>query len=190
MGVEDKTRRDGIDLGTRLRRVGHRLMNPHPAVAAVVVLVSGVLTALALATGHAESPWAIAVYPFACYGLALVVRGAMPVVRWVRSQVMGHELSRRYVTDMELRTRVEVHVSLVVDGLYGLFMLGSGVFSQSLWFGATGVYYLVLTLLHAELVRCLHRGGEASPAVCARLGAAPGCCWCSTWPIAAWWPRW
>lgn len=140
------------------RRLGHRLLNPHPAVGAVVVVASGLLTVLALATGNARSLWALLVYPFACYALVLVVRGAVLGVRWARSQVMAYELSRRYATDMEFRTRVEVHASLVIDGLYGLFMLGSGLLGWSLWFGATGLYYLVLTLLHGELVRSLHRG--------------------------------
>lgn len=141
------------------RRLGHRLLNPHPVVGAVVVVASGLLTALALATENAKSPWALLVYPFVCYALVLVVRGAVLGARWARCRVMACELSRRYATDMEFRTRIEVHVSLVVDGLYGLFMLGSGLLGRSLWFGATGLYYLVLTLLHTELVRSLHRGG-------------------------------
>lgn len=148
---------------TRLRPVAARVMvhadafmNPHPVAAALLVVASAAAVAWILAGGQGSNPLAIPVYVVACYAIALLVKGGIWAAARVRSELLGHELSRRYVTDLEFRTGIEVHVLLVVDGVYGMFLMAEGVVLGSFWFGATGAYYLILTVLHLVLVRSLY----------------------------------
>lgn len=70
-------------------------------------------------------------------------------------------LLRRYSADLTFRGWVSLLLSTAINSLYALFKLGTGIYYRSLWFGAVGLYYLLLAGTRAYLL-LKSRGQEQS----------------------------
>ena len=62
--------------------------------------------------------------------------------------------------DYAQRSRYILHLSLTVNMLYAIFKLGTGIYFQSFWMGALGIYYAVLAGLRFFLLRAIHRPSD------------------------------
>ncbi len=69
------------------------------------------------------------------------------------------------LAEEETRARAALHLSLWANLLYALFKLAASVWYRSLWLGAIGVYYAVLSLLRFLLLRERLDRGDA-PRAC------------------------
>lgn len=103
-----------------------------------------------------QSPVAYFVYSLSAYGLVLWIVRSIGVAKQVKIAVYAHPWGHRYMTDVLLRGRISLHIAIVVHWGYGLFKLGTGIYYDSFWFGAMGVYYLILTGIRALLLRSIY----------------------------------
>lgn len=100
-----------------------------------------------------ESAAAYPVYLLSAYTLFIWVIFTINIVKRVRAAIYGHHLGRRYMTDLSFRGHISLHTSTGINLFYSLLKLGAAIYTRSLWFGAIAVYYLILTLARALLLR-------------------------------------
>lgn len=122
---------------------------------AIVLLVSASAAALVyIFLNHLENhPLAYAAYPLAFYALCTLTVRIPALVRLCRRGLYTNRYSARYLTERELRMRVSLYSGTALNLAFGLFKLVIGILYRSTWFGAVGVYYMVLSLMRYLLLR-------------------------------------
>lgn len=99
-----------------------------------------------------ESAVAYVVYVCSAYTLTVWVIWCVGAVKRIRSAVYAHPFGRRYLTDLPFRGRLSLCSTTAINFCYAVFELGAALFSRSFWFGALGVYYLLLTAARGVLL--------------------------------------
>ncbi len=100
-----------------------------------------------------ESPVAYPVFLASALGLYYLVTLAVPLVRSIKPRLMQFGLIRRYYEDWTFNARVGLYRGMALNVLYAAFKLLTGLYFRSEWLIAIAVYYGVLILLKATLVR-------------------------------------
>lgn len=79
-------------------------------------------------------------------------------------QLKIHKLQRRQVTallkDRHIRMQISLYLGLLVNLVYAIFKLVTGIQYQSVWFVTVAVFYAVLSLMRFTLVRSVRRYGQ------------------------------
>ena len=151
-----------------MRQWLRRLFHPAGPVLAALAIVSTGLLIVSLG-GYTDNGVIIyGSYLLSSYALVAVCLWMPTVVTAARGRVRQRaaeitsrserlsELSGRY-SDDEARNRVALYLSLASNMLYAGFKLGASVWYRSLWLGAIGMYYAVLSLLRFILLRGARR---------------------------------
>ena len=58
---------------------------------------------------------------------------------------------KKYKEDHKLKYRISLFSSLILNIIYVIFKLVSGIFYQSLWFIAFAIYYMILVILRVNI---------------------------------------
>lgn len=143
----------------------YRALHPHPLVCALLAIASAVGLTYVFVNGLEESVPAYAVYVLSFYALCVLAAAAPSVFRACRARVYRNGTAARYLSDREYRMRVSLYAGTAISLAYAALKLLTGVYVHSTWFGAVGVYYMVLCILRYLLVRndrsARRREGEA-----------------------------
>lgn len=60
----------------------------------------------------------------------------------------------------ERRSQFGLNLSLVLNLVYAILKLGTGIYYHSFWMGALGIYYAVLAGLRFSLLRAIHKSND------------------------------
>lgn len=98
-----------------------------------------------------DSPIVYLIYSFSAYSLVILCAALQ---RWGRGvplpAVNRQPLVRRYRTDLVFKSHLSLYLSLLLNLLYAVFKLVSGIWYGSVWLITLGIYYLFLLCM-----RCL-----------------------------------
>lgn len=103
------------------------------------------------ANGLEDSPISYVLYTLSTYTLVVWCLPVPGFVRRLRELLYQNRLSRRYLTDLVFRGRLSLALSAGINTAFALFKLGTGVVYRSVWFGAVGIYYLLLAVMRILL---------------------------------------
>ena len=94
------------------------------------------------------------VYCASALGLHYIITGAiLPAVSVLKKILMRSRYIRRYCEDPIFNSRVILYRGLLINILYALFKLITGVYYRSTWMIAISVYYITLIILKGRLVQ-------------------------------------
>ena len=130
-----------------------RLFRLHPAVLIPLAGVAAALLIYVFTHGMEQSALAYAAYPLSAYALTAVIVTAIPGIRRAKDYVRGSRRISAYMADREKRMRSSLRRGLFINVAYAAVKFGTGVYLNSVWFGAVGVYYMVLSVIRFLLVR-------------------------------------
>lgn len=145
------------------RRLGRRLLFPHPAIVAVSVPAAAALLAGTFLLWGEEHPLAYVAYGFSAYALVIFCASFVPLGRAAYAQAQRVPFVRRFLCDVPFRAKVTLHASLAVNLVYAGMNAVSGVRGRSVWFATLAVYYLFLAVMRFSLVRYTRRAGADLP---------------------------
>ena len=166
------------------RRLGRRLLYPHPAVVALCVPAGAAGLAYVFLIAGSDSPAAYPLYLFSAYALTILCAGTVRAAGRLAARARQVPLVRRLLTDLPFRARAGLYASLVVNLLYAGMNAAAGLRGRSVWAATLAVYYLLLAVMRFSLARYARR---------ADFGAGwGGGCFTPTrrwwrWPWPAWW---
>lgn len=122
-----------------------------PAFAAVIyVLVKNI-----------SGPLAYISYLASAYALVILGLGFPGIVRsahrWIENHplmkmILGAPFGRRYVEDVKFRTEVSLGIGFIINLLYIVMKMVSGIYYRSTWFIALAVYYTLLAVMRFLLL--------------------------------------
>lgn len=160
------------------KRIGKKLLFPPAWLMVILTLVSAAGLAAVFLNGWDMSPIAYILYAVAFYTLCVVCAFCTVVLpkrqKQIREKIIANPLGNRYLTDRVFRTKVSLHLSLVVNLLYVAVNVLSWYLYRSWWFVCLAVYYVILSVMRFLLVRYV-RLNTIGDNRCGELRAAISC---------------
>lgn len=140
-----------------------RLLTPPVWLMILLILASAAALVAVFLKGWEETVGAYVTYVLSFYTLAVTVLycvGVFPnCYRSVKQKVYGTEFGGRYMTDVVFKTHVSLYRSLVINLLYVVLNLVSGLLYKSVWFTILAVYYIILSVMRFLLARFVRGTG-------------------------------
>ena len=137
----------------KFKQMAMRLLFPHKAVVWLLVIISAAALIYVFTNGLENTLIAYITYPLSFYALCTVVARIPDLCKRSREAISSHPHAAKYFTEQDLRIRRSLHRSTVLNLAFGLFKVILGIVYRSFWFGAVGIYYMVLCLTRYLLIR-------------------------------------
>lgn len=132
------------------KRMGRRLLFPHPLVAALLVLLAA--TGLIYAFTLPESDiLRIPLYVFSFYALVVLCLRLPGLIVAIQRFRKENPYYQRYATDVQLRMNISLFGAFLYNGAYAAFQLALGLYHHSAWFYAMAGYYFLLAAMRLML---------------------------------------
>lgn len=143
----------------RCRALLRRALYPGWLVVLLCTVSSAVLLVAVLGQGLLQdSPIVYFIYSFSAYSLVIL---CVALQRWgqyvLLPAVNRQPLVRRYRTDLLFKSHLSLYLSLLLNLLYAVFKLVSGIWYGSVWLITLGIYYLFLLCMRCLLAHYLRR---------------------------------
>ena len=122
------------------KKIGKRLLFPHPAFTAVLSVIAFVLLVygfIALETTHVFS---ILSYALSFYALMLVCLRVPDMIAFVRRFRRENKYYLLYRSDVKLRMNISLYGSFAFNAAYAIFQLWLGLWHHSAWFYSMACY--------------------------------------------------
>ena len=136
-----------------------------PSLPTVLIAVpSFALVSFMLATGN-EGALAYLSYVMSAYALVITCTSIPRMARLVKSVRTGigkhplmeklsdTSLGSRFMKDVRFRTEISLYMGFVINLLYIVMKMASGIYYRSLWFISVAVYYILLAVMRFLLFR-------------------------------------
>jgi len=130
-----------------------RLFRLRPAALIPLAGIAAALLIYVFTHGIERSLLAYAAYPLSAYALVAVIVTAIPGIERANAYIRGNRRVAAYIANREQRMRTSLRLGLFINAAYAAVKFGTGVYLRSAWFGAVGVYYMVLSVIRFLLVR-------------------------------------
>lgn len=135
------------------KKVGNRILYPHPVVILLLAPISIAFLVFSLVYFDSTNLLAIFSYLLSFYVL-LVFCFKMPnIIAFFKRFKNENKYAKKYFTDVRLRMNISLYGSLVWNVAFAIFQLWLGFKDNSLWFYSMFVYYVFLAVMRFYLVR-------------------------------------
>jgi hypothetical protein len=75
----------------------------------------------------------------------------------IKSFLYGKKYGRLYMTDTTFRIKLSLYTSFVLNVMYSVFKLSTGIYYFSFWYGSDALYYILLSAVRLLLLRHVHK---------------------------------
>ena len=90
-------------------------------------------------------------YVLSAYALTITVPRSIKLIKWINKKLHSNKYTNRLLADRDLKNNINLFSGTFFNIIYGVFKFITGFIYRSVWFGATGVYYLVLGMMKLSL---------------------------------------
>lgn len=141
----------------RAGRLLHRFLWPGKGLVLFLPPASCAALLYVFFNGLNASPLAYLVYAISAYALAIAAARMVRVARVAKRVVYSNRYARRYLTDIPFREFISMVGSFIVNLLFAVLKLATGIVYFSFWSTAMGIYYVVLCAVRLHLLFHLRR---------------------------------
>lgn len=134
------------------KKIGSKIIWPGIAVMLLLIVASVVLLCYTVLCGENDTIVSYLSYMISTYTLIVVVCRIVKFVKEAKKAVYANPHTNRLLTDVPYRIRISLYVSFIINLVFALVKLISGIVYHSVWFGAAAAYYMTLCLIRALLV--------------------------------------
>lgn len=137
----------------KYKNIGLKLLYPHIFIFILFFIIGfgGVLGVFLLdLTKHWISYIA---YFLSAYALVITVARSIILIKWINKKLHENKYTNRILTDKELKNNIKLFSGTFLNNIYGIFKVITGIIYHSVWFGSTGVYYLILGMMKLSLIK-------------------------------------
>ena len=136
-----------------LEKIGKGLLFPPIVIILLLVPVSVVLLIYSFLGGETKSVISYLSYAVSAYTLTVVCFRAPNLIRWIKKMKTENPLMVRLTDDPQLRVKLSLYGSVLINLAYAVFQLGLGFYHGSFWFHSLAAYYFLLVLVRFFLLR-------------------------------------
>ena len=99
-----------------------------------------------------DGPLAYLSYAVSTYALIIALTGFFRIARTIWQGVSRHPLGNRLTKDIKFRAELSLAVGFVINLLYIVLKMASGIYYRSLWFISLAIYYALLATMRFSLL--------------------------------------
>lgn len=136
---------------TTLKKIGAHFINPPAAVWIGLLPISAGFLLYSFLVLGTEHPASYAAYICSAYTLLVWCLKIPSMMRWVRRQKKENRYWVRWSQDVQLRVKLSLFCSVLMNGAYAAVQLTLGIIHDSFWFYSLAMYYLLLVLMRILL---------------------------------------
>lgn len=92
-------------------------------------------------------------YILSAYALTLTVARSITLSKRINKKLNSNKYINRLLTDINLKNNIKLFSGIFFNMIYGIFKFVTGFIYNSIWFGTTGIYYLVLGIMKLSLTK-------------------------------------
>lgn len=129
-----------------------KILFPHPLLALPIIISSVVALVFVFTHNATEAFYAPIIYAFSFYALCIFTARSVVTIKAIRKHFKTHKHLVRLSTDRELKTRISMKTGMIINILFAVFKLITGLYYQSGWFIQVAIYYFVLIVIRFVLV--------------------------------------
>lgn len=137
----------------RFKNILLKLLFPPTVIVILLVPVATALLIYTFAFENADSPVAYISYVLSAYALTVLCAKAPMLFSKAKSVKDNNKYINRYITDVHLRMQLSLYGTVIMNTLYALVQLFSGIYYHSVWFYALAGYYIILVLMRYFLLK-------------------------------------
>ena len=134
------------------KKIGSKIIWPGMAVMVLLIAASAVLLCYTVLCGKNDTLISYLAYMISTYTLIVVICRIIKFVKEAKRAVYANPHTNRLLTDVPYRIRISLYGSFIINLVFALVKLVSGIAYHSIWFGAVAAYYMILCLIRALLV--------------------------------------
>lgn len=143
-----------------------RLFCLPPLPTLIIAVPSFGLVFFVLGSGLENHPVTYVSYVLSAYAAIISVTGIRDVIKWIKSGLNNNPLTKkllsfplleRYVNEASFRTEISLYSSLIINMLYAVIKLFSGIYYKSAWFVSLAVYYISLAVMRFVLLNYVRK---------------------------------
>lgn len=158
----------------------NRMLYPPVWILLAVPFVSFTALIIIFALERTESMLAYLLYCTSAYSLVILLADLPKRIRaigdcLVNSRLMKKALSSQiigsYISDLAFRGNVNIYQGMVINFLYTIFRVITGIQYASVWFISMAVYYLFLGVIRVYLIICYNKRETGNEYCCYRRTA-------------------
>lgn len=144
----------------RIKKIFLRLIFLNGWILAPLIIVATILLIYVFACGLENSPVAYVAYVLSAYALVATSCRLPDFIKKAKKLLHGNPHSRRYINEAEHRARISLYSGLCIHTVYSVFKLISGIYYNSVWFGAEAFYHIIITVIQLLMVRSERKNSQ------------------------------
>lgn len=126
-----------------------------------IAVPSFVLVFYVLGTGNSGSVLSYAAYLMSAYAMIITVAGFTEIIKTFKNGIDNHPLvkkiiaiplGQRFLKDVLFRAEVSLYQGFIINLLYAIMKMVSGIYYRSVWLIALAVYYILLVVMRSFLI--------------------------------------
>ena len=138
---------------SKYKELGLKLLYPNIFVF-ILFLIIGFGSVIAVFILGLSTHWISYIsYVLSAYALTITVARSIILIKWINKKVHSNKYTNRLITDRDLKNNINLFSGTFFNMIYGIFKFITGFIYNSIWFGATGVYYLILGMMKLSLTK-------------------------------------
>lgn len=137
----------------KFKKTALKLLYPHPLITVVLIVVSIIGLIYVFSNNIEENIVTVPVYVLSFYTLIIAMLRAVPALKSVKNGLHTNKHTSKYLSEADLRARISMQTGTVINISFAVFKLAAGVYYNSPWFIAVGIYYAVLSIIRFILIR-------------------------------------
>lgn len=146
----------------KFKRILSKLLYPYPIIAVLLTVISTAGLVYIFTGSKEESFLAYFIYALSFYTLCVVVAGAVPNFKRIKTALHSNRHTSKYLSEADLRARISMHTGTIINISFAIFKFLAGVYYNSAWFMAVAIYYAVLSVIRFILIRRDKKTGKLS----------------------------
>ena len=135
------------------KEIGLNLLYPNIFIF-ILFLIIGYGSVISIFILNLSSHWISYIsYVLSAYALTITIPRIINLIKWINKKLHSNKYTNRLITDRNLKNNINLFSGTFFNMIYGVFKFITGFIYHSIWFGATGTYYLILGLMKLSLTK-------------------------------------
>ena len=138
---------------SKYKEIGLKLLYPNMFIF-ILIFIVGFGSVISVFLFDLTPHWiSYIAYFLSAYALIITVARSINLIKWIKRKLHSNKYTNRFITDRDLRNKINLFSGAFFNMIYGLFKLITGIIYHSIWSGSAGVYYFILSLMKISLAK-------------------------------------
>lgn len=140
-----------------MKEIIKKILYPNKFLGFILFNLSFILLIFVFVKGYDTTIIAYIYYVLSFYSLVFFCIWFYNIIIKIKSKVNKNKIYKTYKSDIHIRLKTSLYFSTLINTIYGIFKLITGIYYKSYWFITFAAYYLLLSLVRILLLRNVNK---------------------------------